>query len=308
MSESRIWKPHSRIKLRFYKHYVQICASHHKKDNYEKFTLVDLFCGEPRIKFEGNTYIDGSPLIALKKKVKCVFNDISESVVEDVKNLNNKYSGKIIEVFNSDANENIEEILEKVPSYYHSLFYLDPDNASQLSFETIKKIIDHKYIYKDTKEIRRPEILINFPIYSITKNCGYIDKHNQSRCEINTSFFGNGKWKEAFQRGKTPNERRKNLLKTFIERFKPYYKHSYSVLVGSLKSNTPLYYIIFFSIYSKIDDILPNLVNNIEKWKKEDFIREYKYGISKPIDCYNREESLNILKRGKHEKTSKNEG
>lgn len=306
MSVSRIWKPHSRIKLRFYSHYVQICANHHKKDNYEKFTLVDIFCGEPRIQFEGNKYIDGSPLIALKKKVKCVFNDISESVIEKVKNLNSKYSGKIIEVFNTDANKNIEKILEKVPSYYHSLFYIDPDNPSQLTSETIKKIIDHKYNYKKTKEIRRPEILINFPIYSITKNCGYIDKQNQSQCEINNKFFGNNSWVNAYKKGKNPEERRKNLFLIFIESFKPYYDHSYSVLVESLNSKTPLYYIVFFSNYSGIDEILPNLVNSIEKWKKEDFIRKYKYGISKPIDCYNREESLNILERRKFENQSKN--
>ena len=226
MSESRIWKSHSRIKLRFYKHYIQICAIHHKKDNYEKFTLVDLFCGEPRIQFEGNKIINGSPLIALKKKVKCVFNDISESVVENVKNLNAKYPQQIIEVYNSDANENIGTILEKVPPYYHSLFYLDPDNASQLYFETIQRIIEHKHIYKKSKELRRPEMLINFPIYPITKNCGYIDKHNQSRCEINTRFYGNDNWKKAYQKGKNPEERRENLLMTFLKSFKPYYNLS----------------------------------------------------------------------------------
>ena len=238
--------------------------------------------------------------------MKCVFNDISESVIENVKSLNNKYPGKIIEVFNTDANEDIEEILEIVPSYFHSLFYLDPDNPSQLTSETIKKIIDHKYIYKKTKEIRRPEILINFPIYSITKNCGYIDKQNQSQCEINTRFFGNEDWKKAYQKGKTPIERRKNLFLTFIESFKLYYDHSYSVLVESLKSKTPLYYIVFFSNYSRIDKILLNLVGSIERWKKEDYIRKYKYGISRPIDCYNREESINILERGKYENSNKN--
>ncbi|GAH37046.1 unnamed protein product, partial [marine sediment metagenome] len=226
---------------------------------------MDLFCGEPRIQFEGNKYIDGSPLIALKKKVKCVFNDISESVVENVKCLNNKYPQQIIEVFNSDANENIEAILEKVPSYFHSLFYLDPDNPSQLTSETIKKIIAHKYIYKKTKEIRRPEILINFPIYSITKNCGYIDKQKQSQCEINNKFFGNNNWMNAYKKGKNPEERRKNLFLTFIESFKPYYEHSYSVLVESLNSKTPLYYIVFFSNFSRIDEILPNLVGSIER-------------------------------------------
>jgi three-Cys-motif partner protein len=161
MSESRIWKPHSRIKLRFYKHYVQICASHHIKDNYERFTLVDLFCGEPRIQFEGNNYIDGSPLIALKKKVKCVFNDISETVVENVKNLNNKYPQQIIEVFNSDANENIEAILEKVPSYFHSLFYLDPDNVSQISFETMKLILDFLVMIIGRKLIKKVKLPMN---------------------------------------------------------------------------------------------------------------------------------------------------
>lgn len=295
MSQERIWKQHSRIKLRFYKHYVKICSDHHKKDNYQKFTLVDLYCGEPRIQFEGNEYIDGSPLIALKKKVKCVFNDISESVVENVKKLKNEYPQQIIEVFNLDANENLEVILEKVSSFYHSLFYLDPNNASQLSFETIKKIIDHEYIYKNTKEVRRPEILLNFPIYSITKNCGFIDKQKQSQCEINTRFYGNDQWKQAYQRGNNPVERRRNLFTTFLENFKPYYLHSYSVLVDSLKSNTPLYYIVFFSNYSRIDEILPKLIGNIERWKKDDYIRKYKYGISRPIDCYNREESINIL-------------
>ena len=96
------------------------------------------------------------------------------------------------------------------------------------------------------------------------------------------------------------------IFGVFNETLKSYYDHSYSVLVESLNSKTPLYYIVFFSNYRRIDEILPNLVNNIEKWKKEDFIRKYKYGISKPIDCYNKEESLNILEREKLENPSKN--
>lgn len=299
----RTWKPHSRIKLRFIKQYLQICADHHKKNDFSHFTFVDLFCGEPLITFKDGKIENGSPLIALNKNIKCIFNDISTEVIENLIKLKKKFPNKIIKVFNFDANEGLDEILKEVTSYYHSLFYLDPYNASQLSFKTIKCVIDHIYIYKKTRVIRRPELLINFPINSIVRNCGFIyDKENQSISDINNNFYGNDNWKRAYLSGKTAKERRQNLLNVYIDNFKNYYLHSYYVLVESIDSKSPQYYIIFFSNYSKIDHILPNLIDNINKWKKQDFIRKYKYKISYPIDYYNRKESTKVIEY----ETSKN--
>ena len=295
---ARVWKPHSRIKLKLLKQYLQICADHHKKDNYKQFTFVDLFCGQPQIKFKDGKEEDGSPLIALKKNVKCVFNDISTEAIEMIFNLENKLQRNIIQVFNYDTNEKINEILDVVIPYYHSLIYLDPDKASQMSFNTVLSVINHTYKYKQTGEIRRPELLINFPINSIARNCGSFFKDgNDSIYEINMDFYGNNNWIEAYLSGNSASERRKNLLNTYIENFTEYYTHSYYILVESISSNSPQYYVIFFSNYGKIDDILPKLIKNINKWKKQDYLRKYKYNISYPIDYYNEKASSKIIKR-----------
>ena len=295
MCNTRYWKPHTRIKLRFYKHYLQICANHHQQDDYQRFTLVDLYCGDSHLSFKDGAKEHGSPLIALKKNLKSVFNDINPDIYENIKKLQYDFPNQILEVFNSDANEDIDKILEYVTSYYHSLFYIDPDNASQLTFDTVQKVINHTNTYQNGY-LRRHEILLNYPILSIVKNCGFIERNN-SRCAINSKFYGNDKWKSAFLLGKTPVERRENLFSAYLDNFKPYYKHSYSVLVESLARNTALYYVVFFSNYDKIDEILPGLINNINIWKSQDFIRKYKYNIGLPIDYYAKEESQKVIDR-----------
>jgi len=313
MKSERIWKPHSRIKLRFLKHYLQICADHHKQDNHRKFTFVDLFCGEPFAHFDNGDIEDGSPIIALKKRIPCIFNDIDKDIFNEINKLNDNYGNQIIRVFNKDSNEGIDDILELVPPYFHSLFYIDPDNASQLSFKTVKKVIEHSHHYKKGN-LRRPEILLNFPYSSISRNCGFIGK-DERICNINTNFYGNTEWIEAFRSGKSPLERRENLFTTYLNEFKPYYEHSYSVLVETIHGN-PLYYIIFFSKYQKIDQILPGLVRSIIIWKSQDFIREYKFKINCPIDYFAKIQSKKIVNEAidlitfensrKKEKKSKN--
>jgi three-Cys-motif partner protein len=294
MNIKRIWKDHSRIKLRFNKHYLQVCADHHRQDDYEKFTYIDLYCGSPQAHFQNGDIEEGSALIALKKKVKCIFNDLDPDIYKEIRLLKKKYKNQILEVYNYDTNENVEKILEMVVPYYHSLFNIDPDKSSDLKWATVEKVINHDHTYADGT-LRRPEILLNFPYYSISKICGFIDK-DENQYKYNTDFFGNDKWIAAWKSGTNPVERRENLFNLYIENFRPYYKHLYSYLVESLNGN-PLYYIIFLSIYPKIDRILTKLVENINTWMKEDFIREYKYKINCPIDMFCKSESEKIVKQ-----------
>ena len=51
----------------------------------------------------------------------------------------------------------------------------------------------------------------------------------------------------------------------------------------------------FVTNYSKIDDILPDLVDRINTWKKQDFIRKYKFKINYPIDYYAKKASKVII-------------
>jgi hypothetical protein len=63
------------------------------------------------------------------------------------------------------------------------------------------KIANHSYTYKNSGDIRRPELLINFPIMGIKRNAGFLNKVTKDGeinqyCKINDDFFGTDKWRE----------------------------------------------------------------------------------------------------------------
>ena len=98
--------------------------------------------------------------------LKCFFNDIDKEKIKSLSEEIKKegYSDFVEDYFSEDANNVYREILNKIGNPNKpSLFYIDPTNHVHLSFSTIEQIAK----FKDEKNGRRPELIINFMLNSI---------------------------------------------------------------------------------------------------------------------------------------------
>ena len=289
-------KFHTKAKHWLLSNYLKICVDVQKKRK-KPFFFVDLFCGdgravckEPCPKWNGSVSCkcknmwcewDGSPLIAVKwaKKseypFRCIFNDIDENKIKSlILNLDD-YLDYVEKIFNEDANKICAEILKIVPSSEHSLFFLDPQRHTELSWPTVEKIAKHTS--KDWYGVdfeRRPEILINLMTYTMQvdykNNPKYIDR-----------FMGTKKWREEVKLCIEKGEPIRNaFLKVYLERLKQFYENPFIVEIRQMnepleKPRSIIYYLIFVSSHPRAIKIFANFKRYIEKYKKEKLLKEY---------------------------------
>ena len=123
---------------------------------------------------------EGSALLAVKmsneyaNRWTCYLNELDPITFKELKKNLKNYEPWDGEVFNKDANEVIDEILKKINPDYPSLFFLDPQNHSQLPWTTIEKIANHV----GRKDVhRRPEMIINLMTTGMQRN---LDKTPES--------------------------------------------------------------------------------------------------------------------------------
>ena len=169
--ERRVWKHHSRIKLRLIKRYLTMSSTVN-----ETFQYFETHGGEGRLLFEDNTEEDGSSLIAGKhmNKFPCIIMEIEPSNIIILKELLPKKIYPHVTILQGDSNLEIDRILSNVKKYFFSLGFIDPDSPSQLKWHTIERIANHCYIRQKDDFLRRPEmIIVFFPILSLFIPMGY---------------------------------------------------------------------------------------------------------------------------------------
>lgn len=274
--EPRVWKHHSRIKLRLLRRYLYMCST-----IYPDVQYFETHGGEGRILFKDGAQEDGSALIAAKnsKHIKCV---IMEYDKENVKKLEEllpikDYSNVII--LHGDSNSEINRILENIIRYKFSIGFIDPDSPKQLKWDTIIKISNHSYFRKKDGFLRKPELIINFPIKGLKQNAGFFDKtdtKSKSICEVNTEFYGSEEWKSVWEKTRKDNVKsREELLNLYITNLKKEYNFVIPLVFVESTENHPLYYMISCSQHTLGNDFLLKIKDDIEKWKNEDWIRQF---------------------------------
>jgi len=191
--------------------------------------------GEGRILFKDGAEEDGSALIAAKnsKQIKCIIMEFDEENVEKLRELLPIEDYPNVIILHGNSNSEINRILEHIVNYKFSIGFIDPDSPKQLKWETIIKISKHSYLRKRDDFLRKPELIINFPIKGIKQNAGFLDKSDnksKSICEVNTQFFGSEEWKDVWRKTKKDNiKSREGLLNLYITNLKNEYDY---VIIG----------------------------------------------------------------------------
>lgn len=238
--------------------------------------------GEGRILFEDGVEEDGSALIAAKntKHIKCVIMEYDEENIKRLRELlpYDQYPNVII--LQGDSNSEVNLILENIVNYKFSIGFIDPDSPKQLRWDAIVKISNHSYLRKKDGFLRKPELIINFPIEGIKRNAGFLDnpdaKGAKSYCDVNTQFYGTEDWKEVWRKSKKDNVKsREELLNLYMSNLKKLYNFVIPLVFVESTANHPLYYVISCAQHELGKDFLLKVKEDIEQWKNEEWVRQY---------------------------------
>jgi len=263
-------KYHSKIKHRLLGGYLSVCVKRVKSYYRRPFIVVDLYAGDgvsecvkPRDKWEGSAQIIAKWVSQAGKNAYCIFNEKDASLISELKKNTEEYKEVIKKIYNEDANEIYKEILSYyVPKKSHAIFFLDPYKHSDLKFTTVEGIAQHSMedVYRGKKFIRRPELIINFPSYTILTSITQNEK-------LITEFMGTDVWKPLLKNADTRFKKDELLFLVYKNQLLPYYGEEgiTYIKVKSLRSNSPVYYLVFAATHPLAKEIHRSFKDWMEK-------------------------------------------
>ena len=137
------------------------------KNKWDKRVYIDLFAGAGKSNYkEKKEIVKGTPFLALGvdyKFDKYIFCEKSDMKSEALKGRADKYFPECdIEVIHGDCNQNVDEIIRRIPAGRKvlSFCFVDPSKLSSLKFNTILRLsmnrrIDFLILFPTSMEIRR---------------------------------------------------------------------------------------------------------------------------------------------------------
>ena len=272
---------HTQMKHRLLGVYLSICTRNVKSQKSHDFIVVDLYANDGVAYWPGGDEPwEGSAKIIAKwvskagEKAFCILNEKDSNLIVKLKENTKEYQSVIREIFPNDANTIYQHILNKyVPMDAHSIFLLDPYNHTELKFSTVEGIAKHckEDHYRGEFFIRRPELIINLPTFTILKS----KTQNQ---QLITDFFGTDEWIKAVEDAeKRHTSQPEALLNVYKKQLSKYYNEDgiVPIEIRTLEFNAPIYYLIFAATHplaKKIQRTFEDWVKRkLKEFRKEGF-------------------------------------
>ncbi|MEM4258316.1 MAG: three-Cys-motif partner protein TcmP [Candidatus Thermoplasmatota archaeon] len=270
---------HTQMKHRLLGNYLKICTSRVKSQRSHDFVVVDLYANDGVAYWpDGDEMWEGSAQIIAKwvstagERAYCILNERDKTLIEKLKENTKQYQSVIKEILTEDANVIHKYILKKyIPLDAHSIFLLDPYNHSELKFSTIKTIAEHckEDIYRGESFIRRPELIINLPTFTIIKS-------KTQNPQLITDFLGTDELIQELEKAEKENASQpETILNVFKKQLKRYYPEDgiIPIEIRTLEANAPIYYLIFTATHPLAKTIQRTFEDWVKKTLKE-FRRE----------------------------------
>lgn len=289
-------EPHSNVKHRAIGCYFEICRNvlKGKSGPDPPIYYIDLYAGDgiceseeaPREKWKPPYYSLIRKLERDNLDYRCVFSDKKQ---RRTKMLEKRLEAEgfdldKIEFYYGDANKISEGFLSKIPTYKWSIFFLDPQRHHQLKFSTIEKIAEHSYDGRSGE--RRPELIINFMVFSILQNYKSTEKANISNNKkerllnrIDKSL-GTSNWREkvsAWQDSKRKKGKMKKIFHdSFLNQLGELGYETISFPVKQTDRDTTIYYLVWATSNESAYNIIskkfwPYLKKQQRNWKRKNY-------------------------------------
>ncbi|MBC7128214.1 MAG: three-Cys-motif partner protein TcmP [Thermoplasmatales archaeon] len=289
-------KPHTSLKHRILGCYFRICRNVMKGKN-KKLFYVDLYAGDGICKCNRAPLQKWAPpyfsLLEYAKKenlyLKCIFNDIDASKINNLKIALEPYNEYVLKIFNEDTNVVYKKVLKLIPSNEWSIFFLDPSNHNHLYFSTIKEISSHSFSSPDY--IRKPELIITLMTYTMqqyikqSKRKNLLEaKKNEYLCSVDKAI-GTQEWRKWLidRNGKKFHQA---ICDIFISQLSRLGYDTVYFNINQTTADNVIYYLIFATsvpdAYKIISKKFEPYIKKIkeDEWVKENF-KFYKKAIAK---------------------------
>ncbi len=166
------------------------------KNKWDYRVYIDLFAGAGKSRISDSTEIvPASPLIALNIKDPFdhyVFCEQDQNYLNDLqKRVEEFFPENISDFIPGDVNENISNILNKLPQFSSefkglTFCFIDPCKMGTLNFDTIKQITSKLYV----------DLLVLIPSYmDINRNKKHYTKEDDSRLD---NYLGTKAWRDRW--------------------------------------------------------------------------------------------------------------
>jgi len=175
-------------KLEYLKYYLSIFSKAMKK-KFANRIFIDLFSGPGLCADrESGEIRDGSSLLALKLAdpfTHYIFVDTMKKTHEILKNRRDSRLDRMnirphVDLYNLDANKDIESILKRIPEKNSiSVAFIDPNDLG-IEYETLRKLAEFPSL----------DLIINFSISDLKRNLQTYSEHNEKA----DKFFGCPDW------------------------------------------------------------------------------------------------------------------
>lgn len=234
-------KAHSRRKHSILRKYLDACSVF--SNIYQNFVYVDTHGGTGEvIDFDSKKPADGSVLLAAKIQPSFPIYVVEIDLLNFSLLQQSTQGFPHIHLFYGDCNKKIDDILALIPKGEKFVFcFIDPDSLvydghDQLRWETVEKIA----------KFPRTEVLINIPMYTITRLAGMVKDYPEASASIKmerhiSTFYNSDKWKEL-----EPGDYRAFVRLYISERLKDY-RYTGGILIRSVLTRGPLYYLVYGS-------------------------------------------------------------
>lgn len=191
----------SEQKYRLIGHYARLFGTG-MKNLWDSRVYIDLYSGSGLSRIRGSgRIVKGSPLLAVDIPDPFdlyVFCDAKQEYIEALrKRVSNNFPGVESKYIPGDVNRNIDKVLRMIPPYSRtrkvlSLCIVDPYNASNFSFSSIKQL---SKIFVD--------FLILIPSYMQFNRFAARYTAEESQMKILDRYLGTKRWSESWERAKT---------------------------------------------------------------------------------------------------------
>ncbi|MFW9881609.1 MAG: three-Cys-motif partner protein TcmP [Candidatus Thorarchaeota archaeon] len=283
----KIIKPHSKQKYIFLGGIFHLISRITKRD----FVFIDLYCGEGLCKCDlgegkiSDEEILGSPLLLLekfneepyKKYLKRFYcNDKDKKKIDNLRHwINTKHPNlkDKIKYLQLDAKSVWKNIKSELLPNQGIIIIIDPDNISQmLSYKLLKEMAGFSYkdFLKKSSFYRRPELIINFMQYGLTRSWESISSNKLA--EITGISITEIEDLRVEKRGKEFADSILNKYKSNIAGLG--YKTVISYPVLNVENLTDIYHIILASNHPSAPKLYQKITDWAEKTKSLNILTE----------------------------------
>jgi three-Cys-motif partner protein len=171
------------------------------KNRWDCRVFIDLFAGAGKAKIKDTgEIVPGSPLVVLGMDVpfdQYIFCEVVEEQANALKTrVDQLFPNHNAVVLNLDANQDTDNILANVPRFDSSykglsFCFVDPFNAGNLHFETIRRIAQSLYV----------DFVVLIPSYMDIKRNWH--NYTKASCHILDRFLGTAKWRAEWESGRS---------------------------------------------------------------------------------------------------------